>query len=211
MSVLSNPKILALTRGIIQLGAANGSEVSQINSTSINNQIYIEPVPVYYEELVYRTQPFLNKNIKCFNVAISDQTGFIDFFLGEAEHNSSIYDLKEDRPSFHQANRHRGKISVISYTLDDFFEKNQLRAKDYNLLYMDVQGAENLVIQGAKKSLQEIDFVYTEVSYYEIYKGTVIFPEFTKLMQENGFEYLTHFNICEGQGEATYIRRGIQL
>ena len=57
---------------------------------------------------------------------------------------------------------------------------------------MDVQGAEHLVIEGASNLLKYIKYIFMEVSYEEIYLGTILFEDMVVFMKSKGFSLLEH-------------------
>jgi hypothetical protein len=107
-----------------------------------------------------------------------------------AQHRDVIFDSTED---------------VDVERLDDlFFEPGK-----YNLLNMDCQGFEDRVLLGAKKTLVNIDYIYTEVNRLEMYENNAMvdqldamLPEFKRV--ETGWASDYH-----GWGDALFIRKNI--
>lgn len=58
---------------------------------------------------------------------------------------------------------------------------------NYNLLVMDVQGAEGLVLKGATETLKHIDCIYTEVNTDQTYEGNMLVGEMDEFLSEYGF------------------------
>lgn len=57
---------------------------------------------------------------------------------------------------------------------------------------MDVQGAEHLVILGGRETLKKIKYIWMEVSYVEIYTGTLLYKNLIKLCNKIGFILIYH-------------------
>ncbi len=70
------------------------------------------------------------------------------------------------------------KIQVKCCRLDDF---QPLRGQIIDFMWVDVQGAEDLVFSGAEETLQNTRYVYTEYSNDELYEGQLNLVELLKL------------------------------
>jgi len=57
----------------------------------------------------------------------------------------------------------------------------------FNMLVMDVQGAEGLVLKGATETLNHIDYIYTEINTGETYEGNMLVGEMDKFLEPFGF------------------------
>jgi FkbM family methyltransferase len=198
-------------KGIIQIGANDGNEINSF-SHHTNNILCFEPVDESRNKCIDISKSCTKSNIIISDYIVSDKTGEVDFYIGQASGNSSMFDLNPERPPFHQWNKHEKKVKKKSITLDDFFEQNNnIKISDYNYIYMDVQGAEHLVLNGATKSLNHIDCIWMEVSYFEIYFNTMLFDEITKLCDSLGYKLYYHLESTsnQNQGDALYIKKGI--
>ena len=87
-------------------------------------------------------------------------------------------------------------IEVDSITLDHFFKTESLEKIDF--VWMDVQGAEDLVFEGAQELLtnNKIDYIYTEYSDRELYENQMNLKQITEGLPN--YEILDFFN--EGGG-----------
>lgn len=203
--------------GILQLGANTGQDISLFNSIC-NKQIYFEPDDRARSVLQSKLDKdaLLNKTKFIFDFVVSDKNGEIDFFLGQEHGNSSILDLNPDRPSFHHKNIHEKKVTKKTITLDSFFDEyirsksyyDSIRKEDFNFLWMDIQGAEHLAIKGGEHFLESVDYIYMEVSYLEIYTGTLLFDDMLVLLDTYGFKTLEHIpSSCnQNQGDCLFIK-----
>ena len=97
-------------------------------------------------------------------------------------------------------------ITLTSSRLEDILDLESI--KYYNMMNLDVQGAEMLVLKGAPKILPSIDYIYIEVNIDEVYKGCAQLPEMDAFMEEHGFQ-----RVCEKiyqeykWGDALYVRK----
>jgi FkbM family methyltransferase len=80
------------------------------------------------------------------------------------------------------------KITVPTRTLDDYCEEHAVTLIDF--VHMDVQGAELLVLKGARRMLPRIDALWLEVSDQSLYQGQVLRPQMEAFMRSRGFALL---------------------
>ncbi len=199
-------------KGIIQVGANDGGELDFFTKHT-SNILLFEPVESARNTLIQRINNYPNTNITISDYVVSNTSGPIDFFIAVESGNSSLFDLNPERPAFNQERcKHDCKVTMNSITLDNFFQNNNtLSISDYNYLFMDVQGAEHLVLEGATKSLEYIDYIWMEVSYCEIYLNTLLFNDMTQYCDSLGYALHTHIPSSHdpSQGDVLYIKKSI--
>jgi FkbM family methyltransferase len=149
-------------------------------------------------------------NVRISDLIVSDTDGEVDFFVGRESGNSSMFDLNPSRPVFHHHNMHDRLVRRRSITLDNFFasQHGAIAPSDFNYLYMDVQGAEHLVLDGARQTLQHIDFIWMEVSYSPIYLKTMMFWDMCHFCESLGYFLAFHEESPwnQNQGDALFVR-----
>jgi FkbM family methyltransferase len=77
------------------------------------------------------------------------------------------------------------QITVSTSTMDTWCLKNNIQ--DIDLLWMDVQGAELKVLEGAKSILPKIKIICTEVGLVPYYEDHATKDQIDKIMFENNF------------------------
>lgn len=206
MRIVNNCEI----KGIIQVGANDGGELADFAKVT-SNLLLFEPVEKARQELQRRVSDLdRSVNVEISDLIVSDLDGEVDFFIGRESGNSSMFDLNPARPSFHHHNVHDRLVRRRSITLDSFFSDRHgsLTPASYNYLYMDVQGAEHLVLEGARRTLRHIDFIWMEVSYAPIYLQTMLFWDMCHLCESLGFFLAFHEESRwnQNQGDALFVR-----
>jgi hypothetical protein len=98
------------------------------------------------------------------------------------------------------------KISVTSKTLDTLFEENNIDAKKYNFLNIDIQGAEYLAFLGSNKTLEKIDYVYSEVNEGTLYKDCGLISDIDNLLSKYGFKRVETDMSPWEWGDAFYVK-----
>jgi FkbM family methyltransferase len=73
-------------------------------------------------------------------------------------------------------------VNVETVTLDDF---KPLKNTKIDFMWVDVQGAEDLVFSGAKETLKRTRYVYTEYSNVELYENQLNLNQLLKLFGDS--------------------------
>lgn len=173
--------------GVVHVGAHEGEEVEQYLAMGFKNIMLIEANPDVINSLHAKYGDNLNVHIK--HLAVSDRRGTIDFHIhtsrsGNVEPASMLKMKEFDKivPTLKTAKT----ITVPTSTLEDVFETEHAIA-DYNLLNIDVQGAEKLVLKGAEGVLSKFDAIICEVSLVELYEGAATEKEIVSFLEERNF------------------------
>ena len=150
--------------------------------------IAFEPLPDAadtYED-VLGTDPL----VKLHRVAISDVVGQLEFHITDRRDSSSLL-----RPGHGQAAAfgvHAESVAMVPVRrLDEFLALDRLPRPV--LVKIDVQGAELKVLKGFER-LEDVDFVYVELSFVELYQGQPLFHVVAAYLEERGFELAGVFN-----------------
>ena len=152
------------------IGAADGLDTQEILNTFPDPglQLYcFEPDPRNIEAFKQRiTDP----RVKLFPIALGDTDGTM-----KLQQSSTIYSSSLKKPNLDVLQAQwpditfDATVDVEVSTLDNFLAKHQIARVDF--VWADVQGAEDLLLKGAKKSLERsIKYLYTEYSdtaYYQ--------------------------------------------
>lgn len=164
----------------------------------------------YYDRLSKRFRDI--DRVKTFNCAISNKTGAAQFFETNLKGSGSLLSVGElARTSYAAENRE--SFSVKTYQLDDHIKEfNWLQftnSDKIDLLWIDVQGAEEMVIEGASQTLTSCRSVMLEVSRWEpLYQGGAVMDRLEYLMAEHGFLSMAlGLDAGNGTGNQFFCRR----
>lgn len=147
--------------GVIHVGAHYGQEVPTYKKMGIKKIVLIEPQ--------HHCIPKLKKipGVEIHHLACGSRIDRIEMHISPQNQGQSNSLL---RPALH-----RKQHPDIIFTHTEWVDVVPLDLVFYNtdcdLLVMDVQGYELEVLKGAKKTLEIIDWVYTEVNRDETYVG----------------------------------------
>ena len=176
---------------IFEIGAHFGIDTEKIYGLTDKAQIHcFEPDPRNFKMLIQRE---INKIAFINNVAISDSIGEATFYLSNGKVNTGdkLFDENDwsassslKKPLKH-LQRHPwckfdNQIKVPTITLDKYCEFSKVNKID--LIWCDVQGAEDLVLSGAKSILRRTSYIYTEFCNEELYQGEPNLETILKLL-----------------------------
>ncbi len=177
---------------IIEAGAYNGSDTVRMIEQWPNATIHaFEPVPELFEALKERAAG--HPNISCYPYALSNHTGIAQFYISERPEKpgvpSQAGSLLTPKERIKHSPLHFPKtISVPTITLDDWAKKYHIDRVDF--LWLDMQGAELLVLETSKKIVPTVQLIFTEVSFIESYAGQPQEQEITEWLTAHGFELI---------------------
>jgi FkbM family methyltransferase len=187
--------------GVIHIGAHLMEERESYLNNGVNNIIWIEANPKIFNSIKFDSDKEL-----FFNYAISDKDNkFCELNVTNNGQSSSILELDKHKlyyPFIYVTE----KISVPSKKLDTLLDENNIDAKNYNFLNIDIQGAEYLAFLGSDETLGKVDYVYSEVNEGKLYKDCGLISEIDNLLSKYGFKRVeTDMSECEW-GDAFYMK-----
>jgi FkbM family methyltransferase len=172
---------------IIDCGANNGNDTVELARIIANSTVHaFEPIPETFEALKNATRKY--KNIICYQVALSNQTGKAEMHVASGVNESGSSSLLA--PKSHLVDyphiAFNKKIEVATITLDDWASQNNVDHVD--LLWLDMQGFEMPMLKSSKKILPAVKAILTEVSLTETYNGVATYPVYKAYLQGEGFK-----------------------
>jgi FkbM family methyltransferase len=189
--------------GVIHVGAHYGQEKEVYDSLNIpfENRYYFEPNPEAFNRLIKNC----NIKEKCYNLALGNKNGFSEMFIEKANGGQSSSLLK---PKLHLNQypniKFENFITVPVRKIDDL--KIDFMS---NFINVDIQGYELEFFKGAKKTLEQIDFILTEVNRAELYEQCAQVNEIDDFLKKFNFERITTNWAGGNWGDAFYIKRSL--
>lgn len=166
-------------KGIIHVGAHKAEELAVYKELGIKNILFIEANPELCE---WMKQNITDPNVKILNYAVSNKDNeVVKFNISNNGESSSLLELKEhlvEHPNIHYIN----SIEVTTKKLDTIFELEGLNIEDYDMMNLDIQGAELNALKGFIYHLDFIDYLYTEVNEAELYENCALLPEMDQFL-----------------------------
>ena len=194
-------------RGIIHVGADKGEESPYYYTLGIENVLWIEADPTAAVELRKNIKDYKGSKVAVF--AASDQNGQANLYHMGASHgaSSSLLKAKDFLTYYPTSVNQKSTYLVETRRLDDYFKENS--AKPYNIMVMDIQGAELLALKGAPETLRNIDCIITEVSYTPLYEGNALIKDLDAFLGQHDFTRVDLISCTHYTGDALYIKNNM--
>jgi len=175
---------------IIEVGAFIGNHTVRFVAYFPDAEVYaFEPVPHIYQLLCERTDQY--KNVHSYQLAVSNEGGTASLFVasnpqkpGKVSSASSLHKAK-NRLAFSPI-VYPKMIQVKKTTLDAWISQYQV-SSPIDLLWIDTQGHEYYVLEGAKNLLKFVRFIHVEVHFGNPYEEQREYREVLDLLEKQGF------------------------
>jgi len=195
-------------RGIILIGAYDGKTLKRLNLPNTVKTLLIDANPSAVERL---QENFANSpNIQVVQAAIANHNDTVTLHLTSLESSSSILPWKqygEIYPNIKEIQQ----LTLSSRTLDTLLEELNLSPSDFNILILDIQGAELLALEGATQLLNNLDAIYTNVHYQELFEGGALAEEVNQFLTDYQFDCVAEETPYHpAWGEAFYVRQTVR-
>jgi FkbM family methyltransferase len=198
-------KYLSKSPVILEAGACDGRDTLQMATLWPTSQIHsFEPIQVLYAAA--QTKLRGSKNVTLYPFALSDRTGRTTLHVssGLSEGSSSILaPLKH--LEVHPDVKFENTVEVEGYTIDDWAKRNSVDRIEF--MWLDMQGVEFKVLQASPVIFSTVKVIFTEVSLIETYKGVLLYPEFKRWMEQQGFTVALEDLPYPDMGNVLFIRR----
>lgn len=97
-------------------------------------------------------------------------------------------------------------VTVPALRLDTWAK--QVGIDHFDLVWMDLQGAELLALRGMGEMLRTVQALQLEVTYRELYHGQVMWPEIRAFLESQGMQLVDEWPDVSGYfGDAVFVRR----
>ena len=142
--------------------------------------------------------------------AASDTTGRLSFYptnpdrtlTGIAGGNPGASSLFEVTGAYPEEAYAQDRVEVDAIRLDEFCASRGI--EEIDILWMDVQGAEQMVLKGLGAMLQRVKFIHLEAEFFEIYQGQALFPGIDAQLRAAGFELVGLTSYSQYAADAFY-------
>jgi FkbM family methyltransferase len=193
----------------IDVGASTGEFAKKIDKYfGLKKAVLIDPIPKLQKNIEN-----YNKNIKKETCALSNKRGTKKFNLYNFHYSSSLLKNLENKIFKSKNKKFKcSRIPVKVKTLDDVY-KERFFGETIDLLKIDVQGSELDVLKGGSACLKKTKYIFLEISFKQIYKGSATFFEIDKFLRNKRFYLLSLHEGYRGpfnellQGDALYKRK----
>jgi FkbM family methyltransferase len=137
-----------------------------------------------------------------FHLAISNENSTVEFHITLGNVGASSMLKPIDWVPWTTDNRIL-KVNVPSIRLDTWMVENNIPFID--LIWMDVQGAELLCLQGLGENISKVKMIQTEVGVQAYYEGHTLYPEIDSFLKQNGFRQIFRKNDWSHEDNVAYV------
>jgi FkbM family methyltransferase len=184
---------------VFDIGSCDGLDAIKYARLFINSSVYA------FEPLA-KNKLLLQNNIEKYNLstiipvklALSNSKGTAEFYVSSGRPEdiecAEDWDFGNKSSSLLQPNKtievhpwlkFQEKLTVHTDTLSNFVNENNISKIDF--IHMDVQGAELMVLEGAKDFIHQIKMIWLEVENIELYKNQPLASDVEKFLINKGF------------------------
>lgn len=187
-------------QGVIQIGAHHGEEDELYQKLNINNVMYFEPVSSNYK--------ILKKSVPSdrilYNCALGNENKTIEMYVETENKGQSCSILKPEK--------HIEQYPQIIFNQRELVEMKRLDDidfdnKKYNFINIDVQGYELEVFKGASKTLENIDYIVSELNKTNLYENCSLVEDVELYLSNYGFELVEVDWIGKTWGDGLFIKK----
>ena len=197
-------------QGVLQVGANSGQEIPYFVHHGVTHAAMIEPLDGPFAMLAQNCaglSDYMPVQALCASVDGREIEFHVASNNGES---SSIF-----KPANHLADypwvQFPATVKLQSFTLDRVYNAIAAQRPDiaaaFDLLFMDVQGAELEVLKGASHVLNQVNYIYTEVGIGGGYEGDVELIDLMHYLRAFDFRLFELGMNAEGWGNALFIKK----
>lgn len=188
---------------IVEAGADSGSDSIEMAKLWPAANIYaFEPVPESFKKLQQNTANY--SSIHCYNLALSNKTEKGNMYISNTYSSSSLLEPKEHLIQ-HPEIIFNKVCKVNTITLSDWLKQENINQIDF--LWLDLQGAELVVLKESERVLEKVKVIYTEVSLMENYKNAPLYSELKNYLVSQGFIVKKEFLPWQDMGNVLFVKK----
>jgi FkbM family methyltransferase len=188
---------------VLHVGAHIGEEKVLYEEAGWGSVIWVEAQPELVKNLAEKLSAS-NDRVMC--ATVWDQDGIpLKLKISSNSGSSSLLEFGTHKDSYPQIT-FTDEIDVITTRLDSILEERDLP----DFLNLDIQGVELQALRGLGNLINQLNYIYVEINFKEVYKGCTKLTNLDEFLTQNEFErVITRRYIRHGWGEALYVRNGI--
>ena len=198
---------------IFDIGSRDCLQSIEFYNAFPNSKIYaFECNPNTLDICKTNIEPYSDR-ITLIEGAVCDYDGNITFY--PINQTKTITTWKDGNPGASSIFTSNGKYPFETYIQDEITSKchrldsvmDKYSISKVDIIWMDLQGAELLALQGLGNHLQNVKYIHTEVSHKEMYSGQVMFEELHEYILSNHFVMTNSLSFAGWQEDAIYEKK----
>jgi FkbM family methyltransferase len=194
-------------RGVVYAGAHHGELVPELLDCGFERLLLVEPNPDAFAVI----EKLSDARIRCVRAALVEHAGPVTYWAAPKRFDiwSSVFEPNTEH--FARLAQRAGaelrfeKMSVEGATLDDLVGTSGA----FNVLYMNIQGAELSAVKGGLRSLSDFDVIGCEVDFVPRYRGAALCDELASWLARHDFHLAGQWRSPDPEndyGTACFVR-----
>jgi FkbM family methyltransferase len=190
-------------RGVVHVGAHEGQELAEYRRMGLRDILFVEANPKVFARLAANAGA--SEGVVLANCAITDRAGPVALRITSGDQSSSILKLHRHK-DYYPSVVEDEVVEVPGKTLDALLAELGISPASFNLLNIDIQGAEAIALRGAEELLRVIEAINVEVNFEELYAGCAEIEELDEFLGARGFRRVaTASPFHRSWGDAFYV------
>lgn len=186
--------------GVLHIGAHFGEENDVYDKLKIEKRIFFEPVSSNYKTLKNN----LEERFPLLQIALGNENKKITMNVETANNGQSSSILRPKLHLYQYPNiQFNSTEEVDMHRLDDL----RLQLDGFNFINIDVQGYELEVFKGAKKTLNQVDYIMSEINRDEVYENCARIEQLKEFLIPYGFELVEETWVGGTWGDGLFIKK----
>lgn len=192
-------------RAVLHLGAHLAEEAPDYAAAGVERVLWVEGnpdlmdplhealVPYPHQRAVHAVIADTDDMLVSFRVASFTMSSTILRFTGHTRYYPSIVEVSSQ--------------PARTITGDTLLAREGIDYGAFDMLNIDLEGAELLALKGMPKTLDHVRWVYAEVEFEELHAGAALVQDVDDFLDQRGFERVVLGNTGRGWGDALYVRK----
>jgi FkbM family methyltransferase len=203
---------LRQAQGVLHLGAHRGQEAPAYAAAG-KTVVWVEAQPEMHARLAGKLAEFSGQRALCALLDEADgRQRTLKISNNDEGVSSSLFAFgpyaQGERSLWPALDLHMVReLTLTAVTLDTLLQANGVDAQRHDHWVVDVQGAELLVLRGARQSLASCRSLVVEVSQVPVYDGAVLWPELAEWLRGQGFE--PAWQPARPHDDVLFVRRSV--
>ena len=179
-------------KSCIHVGIADWCEISHEHGRKYDKVIGIEAIPDAWRVAQYRADMWnkhFGTNYQALNYLVmnEDDKEYTFNISNNSGHSSSVYPFKEHKEVWKDI-KTLATIKLKSKKMSTIIKENNIPLLEYEVLIVDVQGAELEVLKSFDGNIKHFKMIEVEISTRELYEGQVLYQELNQYLESMGFK-----------------------
>ena len=179
----------------LDIGAANGAPPRWSAIHKFIDYCAVEPDPRSSGEVLQKETESKFKSERLITKALWNKSGEVSLNLCRKAMTSSIYEPNDDFAKLFPDSSRFDIIEQIALPCTTIDEVTKNMDMKFEVIKLDIQGAELNALIGAENSLSNVLAIEVEVEFYELYRNQPLFDSVFNFLKSHGFDLIDFISL----------------